>query len=71
MAKNNGKNKNPIAKNNKRMKNNYFTSMIDRFGEDFLNTMDQGSLLNSIQRDSGRIVREILGGNIDMGACAK
>ena len=27
---------NPIQKNNKKMKNNYFTSMIDRYGEDEL-----------------------------------
>lgn len=66
MGKNNKKGNNPIQKNNKRMRNNYFTSMIDRFGEDFLNTMPNGNLINSIQRDSSRIFREMVGGNIDM-----
>ena len=62
---------NPIQKNNKKMKNNYFTSMIDRYGEDFLNNMNYGYLVNNIQKDSSRIFREMMGGNIDMTKYAK
>ena len=62
---------NPIQKNNKKMKNNYFTSMIDRYGEDFRNNMNYGYLVNNIQKDSSRIFREMMGGNIDMTKYAK
>lgn len=59
-------NNNPLQKNNKRMKNNYFTNMIQRYGENFLENMDQRELQNTLQRDPARIFREMMGGNIDM-----